>query len=46
MMIGGSSPTILNKLNGAAFANPESFKVVINAIGRGTMRLAMSLYRW
>ncbi|MNR11144.1 hypothetical protein D3C85_1274320 [compost metagenome] len=41
--MGGSSPTMLNMLKGAAFTVPSSASVVINAIGRGTIRLAISL---
>ena len=43
MTTGGSSPTMLNMLNGAAFTVPSSASVVTRAIGRGTIRLAMSL---
>src|SRR4051812_7233872 len=43
---GGSSPTIPNMLNGAALTTPSRLVVVTRAIGRGTIRLAMSLYRW
>ena len=40
---GGSSPTMLNMLNGAALTVPSAPSVVTSAIGRGTIRLAMSL---
>ncbi|MOA04573.1 hypothetical protein D3C78_1241360 [compost metagenome] len=43
MTMGGSSPSMLNMLNGAALTTPVSDKVVISAIGRGTIRLAISL---
>src|SRR4051812_34430553 len=43
---GGSSPTIPNMLNGAALTTPSVLVVVTSAMGRGTIRLAMSLYRW
>ncbi len=41
--MGGSSPSMLNMLNGAALTTPVSDSVVISAIGRGTIRLAISL---
>ena len=41
--MGGSSPSMLNMLKGAALTTPSAFSVVTSAIGRGTMRLAMSL---
>ena len=40
---GGSSPIMLNMLKGAAFTVPSAPKVVTSAIGRGTIRLAISL---
>ncbi len=43
--MGGSSPSMLNIENGAALIVPLALKVVTSAIGRGTIRLAMSLYR-
>ncbi|MOA58525.1 hypothetical protein D3C78_1829400 [compost metagenome] len=41
--MGGSSPTMLNMLKGAALTVPSSASVVMSAIGRGTIRLAISL---
>ncbi|MNT20464.1 hypothetical protein D3C86_1636690 [compost metagenome] len=41
--IGGSSPSMLNIENGAALAVPSGPSVVTSAMGRGTIRLAMSL---
>ena len=41
--IGGSSPIMLNMQNGAALTTPCSLSVVTSAIGRGTIRLAISL---
>ena len=41
--MGGSSPSMLNMLKGAALTTPSGPSVVTSAIGRGTMRLAMSL---
>jgi hypothetical protein len=41
--IGGSSPIMLNMLNGAALTTPAAFCVVTSAMGRGTIRLAISL---
>jgi len=43
MTMGGSSPSMLNMLNGAALTTPVSDRVVISAMGRGTIRLAISL---
>lgn len=40
---GGSSPTMLNMLKGAALTVPSGSRVVTSAIGRGTIRLAISL---
>ena len=41
--MGGSSPSMLNMLNGAALTTPVGPSVVTSAMGRGTMRLAISL---
>ena len=41
--IGGSSPSMLNMLKGAALTTPSAPRVVTSAIGRGTIRLAISL---
>jgi hypothetical protein len=41
--MGGSSPIMLNIENGAAFTTPCSLSVVTSAMGRGTIRLAISL---
>ena len=41
--IGGSSPSMLNIENGAALTTPSAPSVVTSAIGRGTIRLAISL---
>ena len=41
--MGGSSPSMLNIENGAALTTPSGPSVVTSAIGRGTMRLAISL---
>ena len=41
--IGGSSPSMLNIEKGAALATPLAPSVVTRAIGRGTIRLAISL---
>jgi len=41
--IGGSSPTMLNTLKGAALTTPSAPTVVTSAIGRGTIRLIISL---
>jgi hypothetical protein len=41
--MGGSSPSMLNMLKGAAFTTPCGPTVVTSAIGRGTIRLAISL---
>jgi hypothetical protein len=41
--MGGSSPSMLNIENGAAFTVTSSPSVVTSAMGRGTMRLAISL---
>jgi hypothetical protein len=41
--MGGSSPTMLNMENGAALATPLTPIEVTKAIGRGTIRLAISL---
>ncbi len=43
MTMGGSSPSMLNMLKGAALTTPVSDRVVISAIGLGTIRLAISL---
>ncbi|KAG1088304.1 hypothetical protein G6F40_013529 [Rhizopus arrhizus] len=43
MTMGGSSPSMLHMLKGAALTTPVSDRVVISAIGRGTIRLAISL---
>jgi hypothetical protein len=43
MTTGGSSPIMLNMLKGAAFTVPSTPSVVTSAIGRGTIRLAISL---
>lgn len=43
MTIGGSSPSMLNMLKGAALTTPVGPRVVTSAIGRGTIRLALSL---
>jgi len=40
---GGSSPIMLNMLKGAALTVPSAPRVVTNAMGRGTIRLAISL---
>jgi hypothetical protein len=41
--LGGSSLIMLNIENGAAFTTPVGPTVVTNAIGLGTIKLAMSL---
>ena len=41
--MGGSSPSMLNMLKGAALTTPPGLSVVISAMGRGTIRLAISL---
>ena len=41
--MGGSSPSMLNIENGAALTVPSAPSVVTSAIGRGTIRLAISL---
>jgi hypothetical protein len=41
--MGGSSPSMLNMLNGAALTTPSLLTVVTKAMGRGTIKLAMSL---
>lgn len=44
IITGGSSPSMLNKLKGAALMTPFSLSVVIKAMGLGTIKLAISLY--
>lgn len=42
--MGGSSPSMLNIGNGAAFTVPSAPSVVASTIGRGAIRLAISLW--
>ena len=45
MTSGGSSPTMANIEKGAALGTPSGPSVVTQAMGRGTMSEAISLYR-